>query len=222
MHREVRFTVRMSRAEHDALEALAELHERDKGKMIRWLIKIAAMSDSVGKCSSDVRLACVTDASGVRLASDVYGQKNDGTENATRAHGHSPEKKEEKKKKKKKDPELAPLDVTGRILADLNKRAGTGFQARGKVARRLIAARLNDGYKEADFIEVNRKKCIEWKDNPKMKGSLTYETLYGPKFEKYVGQLESSGAQQPMFGGPTQRKSQDYSKRTPEGDTNDF
>jgi uncharacterized phage protein (TIGR02220 family) len=203
----------MSREEHDMLEAAAKAQARDKADLVRWLIRIAGNVAHVGECSSIVHQSCTNEASVVRRFSE---EKSVGTQVAIQS---TPEKKEEKSKKK--DPELAPLDVTGRILADLNKRAGTGFQARGKVARRLIAARMNDGYKEADFIEVNRKKCNEWKDNPKMKGSLTYETLYGNKFEKYLGQLEATG-QQSMFKPQKQSAHQDYKPEPGRTDGNDF
>lgn len=187
MPREVRFTVRMSRDEMDMLTGLASLHERDKGKMIRWLIKIASVSVGVGECSSSVRLACVTDASSVRLASDAYSTKVDGTYIAPKTPHPDPEEEKKNKTKKKRDPQLAPLDVTKRILDDLNERTGNGYQSRGKVARRLIQARMNDGYVEADFIEVNRKMSTQWMGDEKMERCLNFETLYGPKFEKYIG-----------------------------------
>ena len=125
----------------------------------------------------------------------------------------TPEKKKEKKDQEKKEARLAPLDVCERILANLNERAKTDYQARGKVARRLIAARMGDGFTEADFYEVHRKKCVEWLGTD-MERHLTYETLYGPKFEKYLGQLESKpGQQQSMFFGPVpQSQKQDYTK----------
>jgi uncharacterized phage protein (TIGR02220 family) len=130
------------------------------------------------------------------------------------AREQSSGKEEEKKKiKKKKETRLAPLELVQRILDDLNSRAGTGYQARGKVARRLIAARMADGFTEADFYEVDRKKCAGWLGTD-MQGNLTYETLYGPKFEKYLGQLEKKKGQRSMFNGPTpQHKQQDYTPK---------
>ena len=176
------------------LDVLSKRHERDKGKMVRWLIKVAVMSVDVGDCMSSVCQACVSDVSSVCLASDGFSQSKPGTDHALQ---FTSEKKEEKEEEKKRAPQLAPLDVTKRILDDLNERTGNGYQARGKVARRLIQSRMNDGHEEADFIEVNRKMAMQWMGNPKMEHCLNYETLYGPKFEKYIGQREVVKEQKP-------------------------
>lgn len=126
MPREVRFTVRMSHEEHEVLEELQARHDRDRGSMIRWLIKVAHNVGDVVNRASTVRQLCVNDASIVRQLS---GEKPPGTDPALQST-----QKEEKKNKKRKEPELAPRDVTKRILSDLNKRAGSNFQAKGKVA----------------------------------------------------------------------------------------
>lgn len=209
MPRDVRFTVRMHRDEHDMLEVLQRRHDRDRGAMIRWLIKLAYNSVDVVNHASSVRQSCVNDASIVRqLSTENLG----GTEVATGAQVQIPDLKE--KKKKRKEPELASLDLVLRILGDLNKRTGSNFQARGKVARKVIAARMRDGYEEADFIAVNRKMVALWKGNPKMEHCLNYETLYGPKFEKYLGQPEVGSS--PTWGGGG--KPQPHERRPSEGD----
>lgn len=100
-----------------------------------------------------------------------------------------------KKEEKKKGSALAPLDLTQRILDHLNELAGSGFQAKGKLARGLIGARLKEGFTEADFYEVNRKKAAQWKDDPKMRTYLRPKTLYSASnFEEYLGQLEAGSA----------------------------
>jgi uncharacterized phage protein (TIGR02220 family) len=113
-------------------------------------------------------------------------EPDSGTRLALTSAGTDPEKKEEEKKKNK-ETRLAPLDVTTRILADLNERAGTAYRPSGKKVRELIAVRMADGFVEADFFEVHRKKCREWLGTD-MARYLTFETLYSRKFEKYLGQ----------------------------------
>jgi uncharacterized phage protein (TIGR02220 family) len=102
----------------------------------------------------------------------------------------SSQKEEKKKNREKKERRLAPLDLSQRILDDLNKRAGSNFQAHGKVARQNIAARLAEGFTEADFYEVHRKMSALWLGTD-MAQYLNYETLYGNKFAKYLGQPEA-------------------------------
>lgn len=193
-----RYSVDLTPEEVKQVQAIAKKEDRTLASALRCMIRrqlqVVILLEN--------RVNCLESAHNPQSPS--HGQD---LEQDTRSS--TPEKKEEKDNKKKKDPTLAPLNVTGRILSDLNERAGTNFQASGKVARRLIAARLNDGFTEADFIEVNRKKCIEWKDDPKMAHHLTHETLYGPKFEKYLGQLEGRSGQQ-SFNPDNQGNQQNY------------
>jgi uncharacterized phage protein (TIGR02220 family) len=119
-----------------------------------------------------------------------------------RARSISGEKEEEKSKKeskpKKADPSLAPMELTVRILDDLNKLAGTNYQARGVDHRRHIAARLKEDWEEEDFYVVNDKKCFEWlgTDNERY---LQPSTLYGNKFAKYHGQKRVGPKKQMAF-----------------------
>jgi uncharacterized phage protein (TIGR02220 family) len=191
MPKDVRFTIRMSSEVHDMLCDVSDRHDRDKGSMVRWLIRLAYSVRDVGDCSSIVRQSCVSEASTVRQLSQLEAP---GTEVALQST-----QKEEKKKEEKKERRLAPLDLSQRILDDLNKRAGSNFQARGKVARQNIAARLAEGYTEADFCEVHRKMCVLWLGTD-MAQYLNYETLYGNKFAKYLGQPEPRAPlQSPLF-----------------------
>lgn len=175
------------------LDQISARHERDKGAMIRWLIRVAHTVGDVGKCSSHVRQVCVTEASAVRQVSDgEHAQDPQGQESGS----STPDPEKSKSKSKKKEPAQAPLSVTELILSDLNRRAGTGYLARGRKARELIASRMRDGASLEDFYTVNRKKAAEWLGTD-MGRYLTYETLYGGKFEKYLGQPEQ-GAEAPV------------------------
>lgn len=120
------------------------------------------------------------------------------TPSPARARGSSSGSKKEKEKKEKeqKRARLAPLDISERIIADLNRRAGTSYRAKGKRVRQLLALRLAEGFAESDFIAVHRKKCGDWLGG-EMQKYLRPETLYGPKFEQYAGQLEMKAADPP-------------------------
>ena len=53
--------------------------------------------------------------------------------------------------------------------------------------RKLIRARLNEGFKKDDFYLITRFKVNEWKDNDKMKRYLRPDTLFIPKhFDNYL------------------------------------
>lgn len=72
------------------------------------------------------------------------------------------------------------------IVEYLNKKAGKKFKASSKDTRQHINARLAEGYKLEDFVEVIDKRCAVWKGDPKMEEFLRPSTLFGPKFESYL------------------------------------
>ena len=105
----------------------------------------------------------------------------------------SPQKEEENKKRNKREPGMASMDISEKILSDLNSKAGTGFKARNKAARKAIYQRMKDGAEFEDFITVNTKMAALWKDNVKMQHCLRPDILYGSKFESYLGSLGPTG-----------------------------
>jgi uncharacterized phage protein (TIGR02220 family) len=78
-----------------------------------------------------------------------------------------------------------------RITEHLNAQAGTTYRPSGKKLRELIKARVNDGATEADFLTVIDKKVREWKGTD-MECYLRPLTLFGPKFDEYLGQLDAT------------------------------
>lgn len=57
--------------------------------------------------------------------------------------------------------------------------------------KKIISAVMNK-YSINDIKTVIDKKTSDWINNPKMKDYLTPETLFGPKFERYLYQKEKS------------------------------
>lgn len=73
------------------------------------------------------------------------------------------------------------------VIACLNEEAGTGYRPTTPKTRRLIAARVAEGFGLDDFRTVIAKKCAEWRDTD-MARYLRPETLFGTKFEGYLNQ----------------------------------
>lgn len=69
----------------------------------------------------------------------------------------------------------------------LNEKAGTKYKSSSKNTTKHIQARIREGYTLEDFKTVIDKKCSEWL-NTDMEKYLCPETLFGPKFEKYLNQ----------------------------------
>nr|UWD63391.1 MAG: Replication initiator protein A (RepA) N-terminus [Bacteriophage sp.] len=83
-------------------------------------------------------------------------------------------------------------DPTEEIVAHLNRRAGTHYKATTANTRKLIKARLKEGFTIDEIKLVIDKKCAEWLNNPSMVEYLRPETLFGNKFEGYLNSKAAS------------------------------
>lgn len=86
------------------------------------------------------------------------------------------------------------------IVQFLNEQTGQHYRPSGNKTKRLIDARMNEGYTVEDFKTVIRKKANEW-NRTKMAHYLRPETLFGTKFESYLNQKEAMprGEQLPEY-----------------------
>ena len=77
-------------------------------------------------------------------------------------------------------------DPTEEVIDHLNQRAGTHYRATTASTRKLIKARLKEGFTVDELKLVIDKKCADWLNNRDMAQYLRPETLFGPKFESYL------------------------------------
>ena len=66
-------------------------------------------------------------------------------------------------------------------------KTNSNFKATSRITKEKINARLNEGYILDDFIAVIDNKVSEWLGT-EFEKFLCPETLFGPKFEKYLNQ----------------------------------
>lgn len=78
------------------------------------------------------------------------------------------------------------LDPTEEVIVHLNQRVGTHYRTTTASTRRLVKARLKEGFTVDEIKLVIDKKCAEWLNNPSMREYLRPETLFGNKFESYL------------------------------------
>ena len=81
-------------------------------------------------------------------------------------------------------------NITKEVIDRLNDRAGTNYKESTEKTKRLIHARLKEGFSLEDFNRVIDKKCREW-SNTEMAKYLRPETLFGTKFESYLNQPDA-------------------------------
>lgn len=77
-------------------------------------------------------------------------------------------------------------DPTEEVVNHLNQRAGTHYKSATANTRKLIKARLKEGFTVDEIKLVIDKKCADWLNNPTMVEYLRPETLFGNKFESYL------------------------------------
>lgn len=77
-------------------------------------------------------------------------------------------------------------DPTEEVVNHLNRRAGTHYRATTASTRKLVKARLKEGFTVDEIKLVIDKKCADWLNNRDMAQYLRPETLFGPKFESYL------------------------------------
>ena len=75
------------------------------------------------------------------------------------------------------------------IIQSLNKAAGTRYRAENEGTRRLIKARLDEGYTKEELISTAEKMCRIWKGT-RYEQFLRPETLFGERFESYLNRPE--------------------------------
>lgn len=78
---------------------------------------------------------------------------------------------------------------TENIISFLNSTTGSKYKASTDKTRRLIAARIAEGFTVDDFKTVITKKAKEWQGTD-MAQYLRPETIFGTKFEGYLNQPE--------------------------------
>ena len=106
------------------------------------------------------------------------------------------------------------------IIRFLNETTGSHYKHTTKATRRLIDARINEGFTEGDFKYVIKNKAKKWLGENGMGDYLRPQTLFGTKFESYRNEKE--------YETKEERKKReddefikDYYKRHPEQAIND-
>lgn len=97
----------------------------------------------------------------------------------------------ESKSKSKRNKTYCPSlpSVAEDIVTFLNSVTGSNYRSTTDKTRKLIAARLAEGFTIDDFKAVITKKAKEWQGTD-MAQYLRPETLFGTKFEGYLNQPE--------------------------------
>ncbi|WP_237763454.1 conserved phage C-terminal domain-containing protein [Levilactobacillus brevis] len=100
------------------------------------------------------------------------------------------------KNDKKKDKSKEPAVDYKKIVDYLNSETGHKYHTTDKT-RRMIHARIAEGFTEHDFGMVIHYKSLEWKDNPDMQQYLRPKTLFSAEhFDDYTNEARAAASKQ--------------------------
>jgi len=76
------------------------------------------------------------------------------------------------------------------IVGHLNDKTGSNFKSSSRKTRKLIKTRIEEGFKQQDFITVIDTMVTHWLNDEKMCVYLRPETLFSNKFEGYLNRKQ--------------------------------
>ena len=89
------------------------------------------------------------------------------------------------------------LEVVKEVIDYLNQKAGTKYRPTTAATKRLVGARLKEGFTVDDCKKVIDNKVADWLNDEKMKNYLRPNTLFqASKFESYLNEVPKKSWQQ--------------------------
>ena len=93
-----------------------------------------------------------------------------------------------------------PSTIHKDVIDYLNDKIGARYKASSAINKRLIDARVKEGYTLDDFKRVIDNKVASWSHDQKMSKYLRPQTLFGTKFESYLNERAPSVPAHADFG----------------------
>lgn len=90
-----------------------------------------------------------------------------------------------------------PQEAVNEVIDYLNQKAGTKYRSTTAATKRLVGARLKEGFTVDDCKKVIDNKVADWLNDEKMKNYLRPNTLFqASKFESYLNEVPKKSWQQ--------------------------
>lgn len=93
-----------------------------------------------------------------------------------------------------------PKSIHKDVIDYLNGKIGARYKASSAINKRLIDARVKEGYTLDDFKRVIDNKVASWAQDQKMSKYLRPQTLFGTKFESYLNERAPNMPAHASFG----------------------
>lgn len=93
-----------------------------------------------------------------------------------------------------------PSSIHEDVIDYLNGKIGARYKSSSAINKRLIDARVKEGYTLYDFKRVIDNKVASWAQDQKMSKYLRPQTLFGTKFESYLNERAPNVPAHASFG----------------------
>lgn len=126
----------------------------------------------------------------VRLGKDRLGKVRLGK-------GRLDNTRQDKTPESQPEADSVSLEGVKEVIDYLNQKAGTKYRATTAATKRLVGARLKEGFTVDDCKKVIDNKVADWLTDEKMKNYLRPNTLFqASKFESYLNEVPKKSWQQ--------------------------
>ncbi|AXQ19356.1 DNA replication protein [Lactobacillus johnsonii] len=178
--------------------------ELSETKQYRLVTRSSIVQDTKSKQDVyNMDTACIQDVNEVYTEDKLSKDKLSKDNNIDKLSSSEPNSDPEPEQKSQKIPYEKIIDY-------LNRKTNSHYRPTSKATKRLIKARYNEGFTDADFKTVIDKKCTEWLQDANMAQYLRPETLFGTKFEAYLNQPDTGPIPRRNFGNKPVRKVTDW------------
>lgn len=105
--------------------------------------------------------------------------------------------RQDKTSRDQPEADSVPQEAVKEVIDYLNQKAGTKYRSTTEATKRLVGARLKEGFTVDDCKKVIDNKVADWLDDEKMKNYLRPNTLFqASKFESYLNEIPKKSWQQ--------------------------
>lgn len=105
--------------------------------------------------------------------------------------------RQDKTSKDQPEADSVPPEAVKEVIDYLNQKAGTKYRSTTAATKRLVGARLKEGFTVDDCKKVIDNKVADWLGDEKMKNYLRPNTLFqASKFESYLNEVPKKSWQQ--------------------------
>lgn len=105
--------------------------------------------------------------------------------------------RQDKTSRDQPEADSVPQEAVKEVIDYLNQKAGTKYRSTTAATKRLVGARLKEGFTVDDCKKVIDNKVADWLNDEKMKNYLRPNTLFqASKFESYLNEVPKKSWQQ--------------------------